>query len=115
MIEGQGWEGASLDEDAGVGGVVLLAQAEGGVDEDGEDGVHGADVVQHVAVAQHDAHHGHQEIQPPHHLHEPARAQSPPRLQILFNTKWEGVPIFSPSWKACAHWANDDDPSLLAQ
>ena len=40
--------------------------------------MHGADVVQHVAVAQHDAHDGHQEIQPPHHLHEPAPAHKPP-------------------------------------
>lgn len=54
--------GASLDEDAGIGGVVLLAEAESGVDKDGKDGVHGADVVEHVAVAQHNAHDGHQEI-----------------------------------------------------
>ena len=73
MLQAEG--SASLDEDACIGGVVLLAQAEGGVDKYGKDGVHGADVVQHVAVPQHDAHNGHQEVQPPHHLDEPVQPQ----------------------------------------
>jgi hypothetical protein len=37
--------------------------------------VHGADVVQHVAVLQHYAAEDDQEVEAPHHLAEPAAAQ----------------------------------------
>jgi hypothetical protein len=39
-----------------------------------EQRVHGADVVQHVVVPQHDAAEQHQKVEPPHHLAEPADA-----------------------------------------
>lgn len=53
-----------------------MAQAQRGVHHDGEQGVHGADVVQHVAVLQHNAHQHHQEVQAPHHLAEPVAEHS---------------------------------------
>ena len=58
--------------DANAGFVISMAQAQGCIDHDGEEGVHGADVVQHVAVLQGYTHQPHQEIQAPHHLTEPA-------------------------------------------
>lgn len=58
--------------DANVGLVVAVAQAQGSIHHDGEEGVHGADVVQHVVVLKDDADQNHQEVQPPHHLAEPA-------------------------------------------
>ncbi len=47
----------SLGQDASRRGVGFGVDAQTGVHQDGEDGVHGADVVQHVAVLQHQAGH----------------------------------------------------------
>lgn len=41
------------------------------IDHDGEEGVHGTDVVQHERVVQRQATHGDQRIEPPHHLAKP--------------------------------------------
>ena len=57
--------------DANVGFVVSMAQAQGCIDHDGEEGVHGANVVQHVAVLKGHTDQHHQEVQTPHHLTEP--------------------------------------------
>jgi hypothetical protein len=61
-------------------GVVLGAQAQDRVHHDGEEGMHGADVVQHVAVLKDNACHGHQEVEPPHHLAKSAAAPDHPSL-----------------------------------
>mmetsp|Transcript_38151 Transcript_38151/g.96538 ORF Transcript_38151/g.96538 Transcript_38151/m.96538 type:complete len:213 (-) Transcript_38151:484-1122(-) len=66
---------AHLDEDP-VGLLVeLVADAQRRVHHDGVDGVHGADVVQHVRVAQHHARKEHEEVEAPHHLPKPAHAE----------------------------------------
>jgi hypothetical protein len=56
--------------------VELRCNAEAGIHKHREDGVHGADVVQHVAVLQHYAAEDDQEVEPPHHLTEPAAQQA---------------------------------------
>ena len=72
----RGGRQGALDEDAGGVGVVLGAESERGIHEDGEQRVHGADVVQHVVILQHDARHRHQEVEAPHHRRKPVRARS---------------------------------------
>jgi hypothetical protein len=52
--------------------VEAAGDAERRVDSDGVNGVHGADVVQHVAVLEHNAAEEDEEIEAPHHLAEPA-------------------------------------------
>ena len=58
--------------DAEVGLVISMAQAQCCIHHDGIEGVHGADIVQHVAVLQGHTHQDHQEVQAPHHLTKPA-------------------------------------------
>jgi hypothetical protein len=65
-----------------------MAQTQGSVHHDGEEGMHGTDVVQHVVVLQRNAHQHHQEVQPPHHLAEPACDTRP--WQLLRATKDPG-------------------------
>jgi len=48
--------------------VVLVPDPQGRVHHDCEEGVHGADVVEHVVIAQGEAAEEDQEVQAPHHL-----------------------------------------------
>lgn len=66
------WSRDLLHHNAKVRCVVLGSYAQYAIDHDCKDGVHGADIIQHVAVLKYYAGHGHKEIQPPHHLTKPA-------------------------------------------
>lgn len=54
-----------LDPDPHVGCIELGGDGQAGIDHDREDGVHGADVVQHVAVVQYNACEEDQEVETP--------------------------------------------------
>lgn len=65
----------SLDDDPKLGLVELVCNTQATIHHDSEDGVHGADVVQHIAVLQHKARKEDQEVEAPHHLAEPVAGE----------------------------------------
>lgn len=64
--------------------VVLVHDPEGSIDHESEEGMHGADIIQHVVIVEDDAAEGDEEIQPPHHLVNGREKRSPTVTQCIW-------------------------------